>query len=259
MASAKTTASRSSKKRSVTKRKPAAKKQASRLKRVSQSISKDSAGRLADMLIGAAITLFVVALTTGFHQAQPGPNEPNGRNPQARQHTSRPDNQELSTEPLPANAVDTYVVAGNMPRVISIPSINVKARVLNVGLDKTGAVGTPSSVFDTAWYNGSSLPGAPGAALIDGHVSGWSTPGVFKNLKKLAPGATITIERGDGQLLNFIVLKTAVYPADSVDMPAVLSSAVAGRPGLNLITCNGNVIRGSNEFSERFVVYAVAQ
>ncbi len=211
------------------------------------------------MFVGAAITLFVIALTTGFHQAEPAPSQPNGRNPRPASHIAQPQDANLSTKPLPPDALTNYKVAANMPRIISIPSINVNARVLNVGLTKAGAVGTPSNVFDTAWYNGSSLPGNAGAALIDGHVSGWSTAGVFKNLKNISVGSIITIERGDGQKLNFAVVRTAVYPADSVDMASVLSSAVAGRPGLNLITCNGSVIHGTNEFSERFVVYAVLQ
>lgn len=34
---------------------------------------------------------------------------------------------------------------------------------------------------------------------------------------------------------------------------------IAGRPGLNLITCPGDVIPGTSQFNERIVVYAALQ
>ena len=215
--------------------------------------------RLADMLIGASITLFVVALTTGFHQAEIPTASANGKNPRAVSHITRPDPSTPNTTAPPANSVDTYTVAPNMPRVIDIPSIGVRARVLSVGLDSTGAIKTPNNVFDTAWYNGSSLPGDPGASLIDGHVSGWTTHGVFYSLKNVQTGASIQIERGDGQKLNYVVIKTMSYDANNVDMATVLSSAIPGRSGLNLITCSGSVVSGTSDFSQRLVVFAVLQ
>jgi hypothetical protein len=40
-------------------------------------------------------------------------------------------------------------------------------------------------------------------------------------------------------------------------MSALLSPINAGKPGLNLITCTGDVIKGTNDFTERIVVFAV--
>jgi hypothetical protein len=39
-------------------------------------------------------------------------------------------------------------------------------------------------------------------------------------------------------------------------MTAALSPINPHKPGLNLITCTGNVIAGTNEFSERIIVFA---
>ena len=38
-------------------------------------------------------------------------------------------------------------------------------------------------------------------------------------------------------------------------MQAALTPVVAGQPGLNLISCTGDVIAGTNSFSERIVVF----
>ncbi|MEI7838280.1 MAG: class F sortase [bacterium] len=151
--------------------------------------------------------------------------------------------------------INKYQVAPNMPRYLIIPSLNVFARVRSVGVDKTGAIGTPTNVFDTAWYNQSSLPGQSGAALIDGHVSSWKTNGVFYGIKNIKPGELVKVQRGDGKVFTFSVVKNQVYPYDSVDMTALLAPIVPGVPGLNLITCTGKVIHGTNEFNQRMVVF----
>ncbi len=160
-----------------------------------------------------------------------------------------------STNKPPADMHSSYVVAPNLPRFITIPKLGVDARIIAAGTDKTGAVATPSNVFDTAWYNRSALPGQPGVMLIDGHISSWTTKGVFHDLKSLQAGDTVKVERGDGITYNFRVVTTRVYAADAVDMDQVLAPISSTKPGLNLISCYGEVIKGTNDFSKRIVVF----
>lgn len=161
-----------------------------------------------------------------------------------------------STQIPAQSTVDTYQVAADLPRYIFIPKLSVKAMVKQVGLTRAGAVGAPTNVYDTAWYNGSAKPGQPGAMLIDGHISSWTTNGVFYNLKKLVPGDEIKIERGDGKVISYKVLKSQTYAADKVDMAKVLAPVNPDKPGLNLMTCAGDVIKGTTEFNQRVVVFA---
>jgi LPXTG-site transpeptidase (sortase) family protein len=155
-----------------------------------------------------------------------------------------------------SQAISQYVVAPDLPRYLKIPKLNISARVLQVGLTASGAVGTPSNVFDTAWYTGSATPGQPGATLIDGHVSSWTTHGVFYNLKQLVVGDNIQIIRGDGTVINYQVVKAQTYNINNVDMKAALSPVTAGKSGLNLITCTGQVEKGTSQFNQRIVVFA---
>jgi hypothetical protein len=92
--------------------------------------------------------------------------------------------------------------------------------------------------------------------LIDGHVSSWTSHGIFYGLKTLVAGDTIQIERGDGAILAYKVVKSQTYTTSKVDMAAALTPINPRKPGLNLITCTGNVMAGTNEFNQRVVVFA---
>lgn len=149
-----------------------------------------------------------------------------------------------------------YTVAAGLPRYLYIPKIDVKSIIRQVGLTIGGAVGTPTNIYDTAWYIGSAKPGEAGAAMIDGHISSGKAGGVFYYLDKLQPGDPILVERGDGQTLRFIVVRSQTMKVEDVDMQQVLAPVNAGKPGLNLITCIGNIIKGTSRYDSRIVVYA---
>jgi LPXTG-site transpeptidase (sortase) family protein len=149
----------------------------------------------------------------------------------------------------------SYKVAPNLPRYLIIPKLGVDARILSVGVTSTGAISTPNNVYDTAWYNESAKPGQPGAVLIDGHVSSMTAHGVFYELKMLVAGDIIKIERGDGEVFNYRVVKSRVYLSSDTNMAEAMAPVVSGKQGLNLITCTGDVIPGTNHFNERIVVF----
>lgn len=180
--------------------------------------------------------------------------------------TSRaPDRPTLQTETLPdtnpptQNEIDSHVVPANQPRIISIPKIQVNARVFSLGLDAQGRIDIPRNTNDAGWYNQSAKPGQPGATVIDGHVSSLDSHGVFYDLKALVAGDSIMIERGDGSRFSYRVVTTRTYDHDKVDMQAVLTPIETGKIGLNLITCGGKVMQGTNQYNKRVVVFAVAQ
>jgi LPXTG-site transpeptidase (sortase) family protein len=165
-------------------------------------------------------------------------------------------------EPMPSAAkpspgsIANYTVAAGLPKYITIPAIGVRqTRIKPLGLIKNRTIATPDNLYDTGWYNGSAKPGERGAMFIYGHVSTWKANGIFFDLKKLKPGDRVTVERGDGKLFTYQVNRTAVYPASKVDMVTVLAPSEPGKPGLNLMTCSGTLLKNSNDFTERFVVF----
>jgi LPXTG-site transpeptidase (sortase) family protein len=120
---------------------------------------------------------------------------------------------------------------------------------------KSGQIAVPDNIYDTGWYDGSSKPGQPGAMFIYGHVSSWTADGVFYNLKKLKTGDQIIVTRGDNTTFTYQVSLTKIYPYNNVDMNTVLAPVNPAKPGLNLMSCTGQVIKGTSEFNERLVVF----
>jgi LPXTG-site transpeptidase (sortase) family protein len=201
------------------------------------------------LLVSVAVILFIQQGITDHHvneAAQKAISLANKGRPSPAPATIKPSHV----------AVKSYTVPADHPRYLKIPELNIEARIMAVGLTKDHAIGTPSDVYDTAWYDQSSLPGQPGVTLIDGHVSSWTTDGVFYHLNLLTAGDKITIQLGDNTSLNYTVVKTQIYSNNDVDMNALLSPITQGVSGLNLITCDGKVIKGTNEFNQRVVVYA---
>jgi sortase (surface protein transpeptidase) len=160
-----------------------------------------------------------------------------------------------STKKPATDEFSQYQVAADMPRYLFIPEISVRAMIKPKGLTKDNQIDVPGNVYDVGWYNGGAKPGQPGAMIMDGHVFGGNIPGIFYNLKKLTPGMTLSVERGDGKTLTYRVVKSISYDYRDVDMQAALSPISSHAPSLNLITCDGQVVRGGNNFNKRLVVF----
>jgi len=149
-----------------------------------------------------------------------------------------------------------HIVAAHMPRYISIPKYNTKGRVFEVGVTAENKMDVPKNVHDGGWYNSSILPGSgAGASVISGHVSGYTQPGIFYNLKNLNPGDQITVELGSGKLLNYEVVSKKTVTLDQFNILDVLNPAVPGSEGLNLITCGGQFDSASQNYLERVLVF----
>jgi len=202
---------------------------------------------LAYTLIVFGLVLAVIAVLLVIRNHKTEPKIP----PDALSSSSAPSSIKPSKQ-----AVAAFSVPPTDPRYIAIKAIGISNKpVLRLGLTSSGAIATPDNIYETGWYDGSSKPGHNGAMFIYGHVSSWTADGVFYSLKKLKAGDTVTITRGDNTKYTYQVIKSAVYPYNDVPMNTVLAPVNANVPGLNLMTCTGQVIKGTSEFNERLVVY----
>ena len=64
------------------------------------------------------------------------------------------------------DAIARYRVAADLPRVITIEKLGVKARVLQMSVNSDGSMQSPVNIFDAGWYTGSVKPGQLGASII---------------------------------------------------------------------------------------------
>ncbi len=213
------------------------------------------------VLVGMAITLFVAGGTVSFIGLRTNKDvQAQVKSVSKTQNTK--DKEGGMTEGVPDEdgnppSVEYYRAPATYPRVIRIPKTNTEARVLALSIAKTGALKAPGNIFDAGWYKDSAKPGEAGAMVVDGHVSGPTKPGVFKNLGKLVKGDKIEIERGDGQTFTYTVQATKVFDADKLEMSGVMVPYVPGKPGLNIITCSGKYDKETSKYEQRTVVYAV--
>jgi LPXTG-site transpeptidase (sortase) family protein len=152
--------------------------------------------------------------------------------------------------------IDAYKVAPQAPRYLKINKIGIKARILVVGLTEDSALDVPLTVHDAGWYNQSVLPGGGnGASVINGHTSGFTTSGIFHDLKDLQKDDEIIVERGDGKELKYRVVSTETVDVDNFDSAKILNPLEPGTEALNLVTCGGSFDSSSDQYSKRIIVY----
>jgi sortase A len=140
-----------------------------------------------------------------------------------------------------------------VPVLLRIPSIDIEAPVVTVGLTEDGAMASPEGAEDTGWYELGPRPGEQGSAVIAGH-SGYRTgPAVFDDLEQVKVGDTIVVVDETGATIEFRVRETRLY--SPTDRPAEVFASDEGRH-LNLITCTGAWDSSAGTHSQRLVVFS---
>ncbi len=148
-----------------------------------------------------------------------------------------------------------YKVAADAPRILSIDTINVKARVLPMSINASDSIQAPANSNDAGWYTGSAKPDESGAIFIDGHASGATRMGLFAYLDTLKEGDKVSLEKGDGGILKYKVVHVDIIPLGEIDMKKVLLPYNGVTKGLNLMTCTGAWVPDGKTYDHRVVVY----
>lgn len=148
-----------------------------------------------------------------------------------------------------------YSVSADQPRRILLPTIVAEGIIQKVALTADHAIAVPSNVNFAGWYTESAKPGEQGLSIIDGHVSGRYTDGVFKNIHKLRAGDNFSVEYGDLRLVNFEVIEVKSLP-ESESLSYLLEKRQAIDGQLNLITCGGKFNKQTSTFADRVIVVA---
>lgn len=220
--------------------------------------------RLINGLIAAAVAAGAILAFVGSHTLRWAP-------PTAPPKWEAPTHGRTPTPPRAQSAVPAPVrsvrVAGiryevtpltrSVPVTIYIPHINVRARILSLGLTSGGAVGVPplTSPFLTSWYNKGASPGSPGTAVIFGHVDAAAVgPAVFYNLGNLRPGDLVYITLRDGRTALFRVYSAALY--QKAEFPDQAIYGYTSWPSLRLVTCGGQFDYATGHYLANTVVFA---
>lgn len=161
----------------------------------------------------------------------------------------------IQPEILVANAnVELPLVQINLPVRLLIPSIEVDADVLYVGLAPDGSMDVPKGPLQVAWYMHGPKPGEKGSSVIDGH-SGWvgGIPAAFDDLSKVKIGDKIYVENYIGEITTFVVRELKTYSPNADTSDIFISNDEGSH--LNLITCTGFWNKILKSHSSRLVVF----
>jgi hypothetical protein len=120
----------------------------------------------------------------------------------------------------------------DVPLELRIPSLQIRARVLAVGITSKNVMDAPKGpagdpVWQKAfWYRGSGIPGDPGTATIAGHVTVGGRPALFARLRDLRPGDLIIVhDTRSGLVARFLVTEMQTYSAQQAADPLVLAGS----------------------------------
>lgn len=157
----------------------------------------------------------------------------------------------------PDDRLQATPMARSVPVAIYIPHIGVQAKIISLGLTSGGAVRVPplTRPFLTSWYNRGPTPGAPGAAVIFGHVDSAAVgPAVFYRLGDLRPGDLVYVTLRDGRTALFRVYSAALYR--KAELPDQAIYGYTSWPSLRLVTCGGQFDAATGHYLSNTVVFA---
>lgn len=154
----------------------------------------------------------------------------------------------------PVKDSDFSNVPADQPKQIILDTIHAKGYVQKVATDsKTNQVGVPSNVNVAGWYTESVKPGQAGLSVIDGHVSGKYTDGIFKHLGNLKSGERYHIIFGDNSIKTFKVRSVQTLSVkDATRILLVPDPTIKAQ--LNLITCGGSFNEQSQQYDKRTII-----
>ena len=127
---------------------------------------------------------------------------------------------------LPSTA--STVLRVPVPRAVRLPTIDVAARVVPVGLRRDGALAIPDDVMLVGWYELGVPPGADrGSAVLVAHRDGRGQGrGVFYDLGRLDVGDRLTVRTATDETLAFRIVAGTRTTSSSRQCP----SGTLGRP-----------------------------
>lgn len=144
------------------------------------------------------------------------------------------------------------------PRNISISSVGINASATEVGLNSKNEIGTPASIRNVSWYNGSStLLDKAGTSVIVGHRGTDRYNGAFYKLDQVKAGAKVVATMGDGKMISYKVERSETVPSKQLDMSKYLSYLGNTTRVLYLITCEGEYNETTHSYPARVIVKAV--
>lgn len=119
---------------------------------------------------------------------------------------------------------------------VVLPTQGVRAPIVRVGVDTTGAMVVPRNARDIAWLDEGTLPGRTNNIVLAGHIDYNGRIGSFAGLQSLRPGDTVAVQM-NGKVWAFEIKWGCLF-----DRNTTMASQIMGyteTPSITLISCGG--------------------
>ncbi|MGY1673408.1 class F sortase [Geodermatophilus sp. SYSU D00710] len=146
------------------------------------------------------------------------------------------------------------------PEVVPPARVTVPARGLDVPVDPVGTapdgqMALPDDVGRAGWYRFGPLPGAPGSAVVAGHVDDAEQGlGAMAALRGTEPGDEVVVTDAAGAVTRWRVVSREVL--DKQALPVDVLFRRDGPPRLTLVTCGGPFLPEIGAYRDNVVVVA---
>ncbi|GAB7190865.1 hypothetical protein NUM3379_15720 [Kineococcus sp. NUM-3379] len=142
-----------------------------------------------------------------------------------------------------------------LPVAVVVDALGLDADVVPVGVRGDGALDVPADGDDVGWYRWGPVPGAPGSAVLAGHVDTYADgPGALFDLARAGRGDVVRIRYADGSERRFGITARESFPKDR--LPAADLFRRTGPARLVLVTCGGDWDAAQRTYSDNVVVVA---
>lgn len=137
---------------------------------------------------------------------------------------------------------------------LEIPSIDVAAHAVDLGLNRDGSLEVPKEFDEVGVWKRGPEPGERGPAVVAGHVDSKTAPAVFFKLRELRRGDRVRWEGENGVTQRFKVTRIEEHP--KAEFPTEKVYGKTRRRELRLITCSGPPDGSSRRSVNNLIVFA---
>ena len=142
------------------------------------------------------------------------------------------------------------------PRFLTVEGTTINMPIAEVGASPDGAMEIPEPFNEAGWYRFGPVPGAAaGTAVVAAHVDTTSDSAPFSQLKSLAPGTLVTVQREGAASVTFRVTGVELMAKDAFDGASIFRRD--GPPELKLVTCGGRWLDEQQDYGDNVIVTAV--
>lgn len=141
------------------------------------------------------------------------------------------------------------------PVRLRLPSLDIDVQITRVGVADDGQMQVPVDVDDAGWYRHGPAPGAPGNAVIAGHVDDREQGlGAFHRLVDLGVGDSVEVVADDGTTSTWKVTGRTLVDKSALETRDLFRRS--GPPQLVLVTCGGEFDGTVRSYRSNVVVVA---